>query len=223
MLRRNLITAAGLATATATSPVTAHAQRGRRGYGTAPALSQPKDDTESRIQAVVREMATQGGTWASVPIDDGQWLRILTESVNAQRVVEVGTSTGFSGLFFALALVRTGGKLITHDIDEGRFARAKANFAKAGVTPIITQVLGDARTTLRQIQAPVDVVFLDADKEGYIPYLDMLLPHVRPGGLILAHNTDMVPDYMARLGQSKDLETAHYTGGGGLSVTLKKR
>lgn len=223
MLRRNVIPATVLATATLFPSSTADAQRGRRGSGVAPALSQPKDEAERRIQAVIHEMANQGGTWASVPIDDGQWLRVLSETVNAQRVVEVGTSTGFSGLFFALALTRTGGKLITHDIDEGRFARAKANFAKAGVSTLVTQVLGDARSTLRQVQGPVDLAFLDADKEGYLPYLEILLPKVRPGGLILAHNTGMVPDYIAHVQESPALETVLYTGGGGLSVTLKKR
>ncbi|MCW5963504.1 MAG: class I SAM-dependent methyltransferase [Bryobacterales bacterium] len=223
MLRRSLIAAAAVSAGSISLPAPLAAQRGRRGTSAAPTLSQPKDDTEKRIQGVIHDMAIRGGTWASVPTDDGQWLRILTESVNAQRVVEVGTSTGYSGLFFSLALTRTGGKLITHDIDEGRSAQAKANFERAGVSAMVTQVLGDAQVTLKKIEAPVDVVFLDADKEGYVPYLDILLPHVRPGGLILAHNTDMVPLYLERVQRMATLETVIYTGGGGLSVSLKKR
>jgi caffeoyl-CoA O-methyltransferase len=199
------------------------AQRGRQQSGGISQLSQPNDPTEEKIQAVIREMATQGGTYLSVPVDDGQWLRILTESVNAKRVVEVGTSTGFSGLFFSLALVKTGGQLITHDIDKGRYDRARANFEKAGVANRITQVLGDARETLKRLKDPVDVVFLDADKEGYIPYFETLLPLVREGGLILAHNTNMVRGYLDRVGSMPSLETVIYRSGGGLSVTLKKR
>ncbi len=222
MLRRSLLTTA-LSVGTLAMPSRAAAQRGRRGFVSSTALSPPKDDTEARIQEVIRDMVTRGGTWASVPVDDGQWLRILTESLNARRVIEVGTSTGFSGLFFAMALSKTGGHLTTHDIDQGRATQAKANFERAGVSQLVTQVMGDARLTLRKVQSPVDVVFLDADKEGYVPYLEILLPHVRPGGLILAHNTGMVPAYLEHIGKSPLLETVIYGGGGGLSVTLKKR
>ncbi len=223
MHRRSLFSAAALSTGALAFPNAAAAQRGRSASGRAPQLSPPKDATETRIREVIQDLATRGGTWASVPVDDGQWLRILTESINAQRVIEVGTSTGFSGLFFSLALTRTGGKLVTHDIDEGRSAQAKANFERAGVSGIVTQVLGDARLTLPRVQGSVDLVFLDADKEGYVPYLEMLLPKLRPGGLVLAHNTGMVPAYLDRIHASADLETVIYTGGGGLSVTLKKR
>lgn len=187
------------------------------------ALPKAENEREERILAVIRNMAEQGGTYLSVPIDDGKWLSILTESVNAQTVVEVGTSTGFSGLFFARALVNTGGKLITHEIDEGRFRQAGENFQKAGVSSQVTQVPGNARETLKRIRGPVDVVFLDADKDGYIPYFETLLLHVRPGGLILAHNTPMVPEYLERVKNTRSLETVIYGEGGGLSVTLKKR
>ena len=68
-----------------------------------------------------------------------------------------------------------------------------------------------------------DVVFIDADKEGYVDYLNKLLPLVRPGGLILAHNVDMVPDYVKAVTGNADLETVFYMQGGGLAVTLKKR
>ena len=76
------------------------------------------------------------------------------------NVVEIGTSNGYSGLWFSLALRKTGGHLTTFDIDEGRFQLAKANFAKAGVSELITQVLGDAAYTagLERITARVDGV-----------------------------------------------------------------
>ena len=74
-----------------------------------------------------------------------------------------------------------------------------------------------------RLKEPIDVVFIDADKEGYVDYLDKLLPLVRPGGLILAHNVDMVPDYVKAVTGNADLETVFYMSGGGLAVTLKKR
>jgi caffeoyl-CoA O-methyltransferase len=208
---------------TVAAALPACAQRGGQRAAGIGQLSAPNDPTEEKIQAVIRQMATEGGTYLSVPVNDGQWLRILTESSNAKRVVEVGTSTGFSGLFFCLALAKTGGQLITHDIDQGRFQRAKANFEKAGVSDRVTQVLGDARDTLKRLKDPIDIVFLDADKDGYVQYLDILLPLVREGGLILAHNTGMVRDYLDRVQGVSSLETVIYRAGSGLSVTLKKR
>jgi predicted O-methyltransferase YrrM len=205
--------------------IPAAAQRGRR--GSAPgfdneALPEPKDDAERRILAVLREMTDKGGTWASVPVSDGKWLRILAEGCQAKTVVEVGTSTGYSGLFFSLALAGTGGRLITHELDEGRASMARANFAKAGVDRLVTLVMGNAQETTRKVTGPVDLVFLDADKEGYVHYCDVLLPKLRPGGLMLAHNTDMVPDYLAKVRANPALDTVIYSGGGGLSVTVKK-
>ncbi|MDZ7639908.1 MAG: class I SAM-dependent methyltransferase [Bryobacterales bacterium] len=218
VLRRALLAAGATA-------VPALAQRGRRGAAGGEAnesLSKPKDETERRIAGVLEEMSAPGGTWASVPVSDGKWLRILAEGCQAKHVVEVGTSTGYSGLFFALALVKTGGRLTTHEIDEGRAATARANFAKAGVEKLVTLVFGNAQETTKRIKGPVDVVFIDADKGGYVHYLEVLLPQVRPGGLILAHNTGMVPDYLAKVNADPALDTVVYTGGGGLSVTLKK-
>ena len=64
---------------------------------------------------------------------------------------------------------------------------------------------------------------IDADKEGYVDYLNQLLPLVRPGGLILAHNVDMAPDYVMAVARNADLDTVFYTQGAGMGVTLKKR
>jgi predicted O-methyltransferase YrrM len=70
---------------------------------------------------------------------------------------------------------------------------------------------------------PIDVVFIDADKGGYVDYLNKILPLVRPGGLILAHNVDMVPAYVKAVTTDPDLETILYMQGEGLAVTLRKR
>jgi caffeoyl-CoA O-methyltransferase len=75
---------------------------------------------------------------------------------------------------------------------------------------------------VRKLKGPIDVAFIDADKSGYVDYLNKLLPLVKPGGLILAHNVDMVPDYVKVVTTRADLETIFYMEGGGLGVTLKK-
>jgi caffeoyl-CoA O-methyltransferase len=180
-------------------------------------------DAESRIRSVLEEMRAGGRTYLSVPPEDGRALRLLTEAVGARHVVEIGTSTGYSGLWFCLALQATGGRLTTFEIDHGRAAAARKNFQQAGVDSIVTVVEGNAHETIGSLKGPIDVVFIDADKDGYVDYLHKLLPLVRPGGLILAHNVGMVPDYMKQVTTSPDLETVVYREGAGLAVTLKKR
>ena len=147
----------------------------------------------------------------------------MTEAANAKSVIEIGTSTGISGLWFCLALEKTGGTLTTFEFDKTRASLARKHFNQAGVESRVSLIEGDAHQNITKLRDPIDVVFLDADKEGYVDYLNKLLPLVRPGGLILAHNTDMVPDYMKVVTSSPDLETVVYTTGGGLAVTLKKR
>jgi len=182
-----------------------------------------KSDSETQILNTIAEIVRSGESYASVPAADGRMLRVLAEAVNAKSVVEVGTSTGISGLWLCLALNRTGGKLDTFELDPGRAALAHTHFQRAGVDRLVNLVQGDAHRNLRNVKGPVDLAFIDAEKQGYIDYLNVLLPLVRPGGLILAHNINMVPDYVAAVARNPELETVYYTQGGGLAVTLKKR
>ena len=159
-------------------------------------------------------------TYLSVPVQDGQALRLLTEATDAKNVVEIGTSTGYSGLWFCLALLGTNGRLTTFEIDHQRASMAQEHFKEAGVEKIVTLIEGDAHELVSKLKGPIDVAFIDADKSGYVDYLNKLLPLVRPGGLILAHNMDMVPDYVKAVTTRADLETIFYKEGGGLAVTL---
>lgn len=188
----------------------------------------PKDDAEKRILAVIEDVGRnqRRGTMI-VPEQDGRILRVLTESIGARHVVELGTSVGYSGLWFCLALERTGGRLTTFEIDEGRATRARENFQRAGVLDRVTIVLGDAHETVKQVKDPIDLVFLDADKEGYVDYLQKLLPLVRPGGLVVAHNITpgmADPKYIEAITSDPSLETIFLNlHASGISVSLKKR
>ncbi|MBI4658845.1 MAG: O-methyltransferase [Verrucomicrobia bacterium] len=190
--------------------------------------AKPKNDAEAKILAVIDEM-TQDRTqrYLSVSPEDGRLFRQLTEAAGAKRVVEVGTSTGYSGLWFALALRSTGGKLVTHELDPGRARIARDHFKKAGVDDLVTVIEGDAHETVKQHKDPIDILFLDADKEGYIDYLQKLLPLVRPGGLILAHNMRSPrpdPRYIEAITTNPDLDTSFVLmEGSGVGLTLKKR
>jgi len=195
--------------------------RGGPGFGGA-SLGEPRanSDAEKRIL----DVAAQVERYLSVPLEDGRLIRILTEAIGAKRAVEIGTSTGYSGLWFALALSKTGGTLTTFEYDPGRAGTARENFRKAGVDKLVTVIVGDAHETTRQLSGPVDIVFIDADKPGYKNYLDRVLPLVRPGGLILAHNIsgrESNPEYVDAVTANPALETILVNGQ--MTVTLKKR
>ena len=160
--------------------------------------------------------------YRNVPQHDGRLLRILAESMGAKNVIELGTSTGYSGIWFGLALKKTGGKLTTYEIDAGRAATARENFKKAGMEDLITLVEGDAHQEIKKLKGTIDIVFLDADKEGYIDYLGKLLPDLRSGGLIIAHNINprmADPKYMEVITTNPNLETVVR---GGVGITMKK-
>lgn len=187
---------------------------------------QPKDETEEQILSSLEEIRREH-RHLNVSVRDGRLLRLLTESINAQRVVEIGTSTGESAIWFALALRRTGGELFTHEIDAERAQIARENFKNAGVDDIITLIEGDAHEEVLNYDEPIDIVFLDADKSGYIDYLQKLLPLVKSGGLIIAHNMNRPepdPQYIEAITQNPELETMFLLmDGGGMGVTMKKR
>jgi len=210
-MRRTLVTIAIIGAASLSS-LEAGAAAGRTGG-------------EKRILSALDEMRAAGKTYLSVPPEDGRALRLLTEAAGAKTVVEIGTSTGYSGLWFCLALQGTGGRLITFEIDAGRAAAARKNFQQAGVDALVTVVEGDAHEKVATLKGPLDVVFLDADKEGYVDYLRKLLPLVRPGGLLMAHNVGMagVTEYLKEVTANPELETIIYREGAGLAVTVKKR
>jgi len=188
----------------------------------------PKTEVEKRILGVLEDMDKSGRRMQSVSREDGRLLRLLTEALGAKRVVEIGTSHGYSALWFCLGLRPTGGKLITHEIDPRRASLARENFKRAGVENVATVVLGNAHDEVLKLREPIDILFLDADKEGYADYLNKLLPLVRPGGLILAHNTSShegsLEEYLEAVTSSPNLETIFLLEeGSGIGVTLKKR
>ncbi|MHC4215584.1 MAG: O-methyltransferase [Planctomycetota bacterium] len=187
-----------------------------------------KKGDEKKLMAILKDLfENQREGMMNVPPEDGRLLRVLTESMRARHVVEIGTSNGYSGIWFCMALQKTGGKLTTYEIDAGRAKLARENFKRAGVEDIVTLIEGDAHEEVKKLKGRIDIVFLDAEKSGYIDYLNKLLPLVRPGGLILAHNTSglasSMKDYLDAVTTSENLETIFlHKQGRGMGVTLKK-
>ena len=186
-------------------------------------------ESEKRVLDVLDQMFhDEYSALLSVPPADGRILRLLAETTDARHIVEIGTSNGYAAIWFCLALRTTGGKLTTFEIDPFRAALARENFRRAGVDKLVTLIEGDAHEKVTELKGPIDIVFIDADKSGYLDYLNKLLPLVRPGGLILAHNTtdvaELMQDYLAAVTTNPKLETIFlHKEGSGIGVTLKKR
>ena len=144
-------------------------------------------DLDARVQAFLDR---HRGTWhdRNVPESDGRVLHDLIVKQEFTRALEIGTSTGHSGIWIAWALAKTGGRLTTTEADEGRHRMAIAHFEEAGVAPYIDARLGDAHLIVPALAGPFDFVFSDADKDWYKNYFDAVWPKVVAGGCFTAHN-----------------------------------
>ncbi len=149
---------------------------------------------------VLAEIARDGKRFGSLLVDAevGAFLRVLTLTTRATRVLEIGTAIGYSGIWMAGVLPKDG-MLITMEINEGRAKTARENFARAGVADRVNVVVGDAARMLHKIAGPFDLIFQDGDKAQYGPMLDRLVELLRPGGLLVTDNVlwsgDVVPGF----------------------------
>ena len=165
----------------------------------------------------------------NVPESDGQLLHDLVIKDGYTRALEVGTSTGRSGIWIAWALSKTGGRLITIDIDEGRHQEAVRNFKEAGVAGFIDARLADAHDLVPKLDGPFDFVFIDADKDWYTNYAKAVIPKLAVGGCIAAHNVypqrgrrgGMTGDYHEYISGLPSFETSVTPAGVAISYKRK--
>lgn len=212
-------------------PPKLHAKAGRRPAG-APAASPAGTTTQAseldrRVEAFLRK---RRGTWRdlNVPESDGRLLYNLVLERRFTRALEIGTSTGHSGIWIAWALSKTGGTLITIEIDPRRYRQAVANFEEAGLSAYIDARLADAHELVPRLDGPFDFVFSDADKEWYTNYFVAVWPKVVPGGCFTAHNVNGrmrgIREFLAHLKTVRDGTTAiDRTSSAGMSITCKQR
>jgi predicted O-methyltransferase YrrM len=188
---------------------------------------------DDRVQAFLAKM---GYRWRDMNVSetDGELLYDMVLGNKYTKALEIGTSTGRSGIYIAWALNKTGGKLTTIEIDQGRYEEALANFQEAGLSEYIEARLADAHELVPELAGPFDFVFIDADKEWYTNYAKAIIPKLEAGGCIAAHNvyerrggwggyggTGDFFEYMKSLPQ---FETRILTESrGGLSVSYKKK
>ena len=144
-------------------------------------------DLDDRVRAFLDSHRNQ---WVdlNIPEVDGMVLYDLIVKNNYKRAIDIGTSTGHSAIWMAWALSKTGGKLITIEIDEERHRKALANFKAAGLSDYIDARLADAHDLVEELEGPFDFVFCDADKEWYKNYFISLAPKLKVGGCFTAHN-----------------------------------
>ena len=150
---------------------------------------EPKD--KMAIDEKVRMfLENRKGSWHdwNIPYADGKVLYDLILKNKYKKAIEIGTSTGLSAIWIAWALSKTGGKLITIEIDEGRHRKALANFKEAGLSAYIDARLADAHELVYKLKGPFDFVFSDADKDWYKNYFIALAPKLEVGGCFTAHN-----------------------------------
>ena len=142
---------------------------------------------DAKVKAFLDKMRYEWGDM-NVPESDGKLLYDLVLNNNYKNALELGTSTGHSGIWIAWALSKTGGKLTTVEIDTGRHREALANFKEAGLSEYVDARLGDAHQLVEELRGPFDFVFIDADKDWYTNYAKALVPKLEAGGCIAAHN-----------------------------------
>ncbi len=207
-----------------------------------------EEQNNDRFQAIDRQvqafMESRQGSWRdlNVPEVDGKALHDIVLQHKYKNALEIGTSTGYSGLWIAWALAKTGGKLVTIELEKYRYDEAVANFRGAGLDKYVDARLGNAHDIVPALKGPFDFVFCDADKDWYVNYLKAVLPKISTGGCFAAHNvmerfggwgrggfgrgsrSGEGGDYLEYARSISSLETKilDIQGSGGLAVSYKK-
>jgi predicted O-methyltransferase YrrM len=165
----------------------------------------------------------------------GTFYNIMLKSIHAKNILEIGMSVGYSGLWFADAIMSNtqDGKIITIDREQFKIDSATRNFEEAGVSSLIKIKEGEARKILDEIKEEFgenyfDFIFIDADKESYIEYFDLCLPLVRKGGIIGADNilfperfNEMMADYLSHVRSNPNVQSVTVPIDNGEEVTIK--
>jgi len=166
----------------------------------------------------------------------GMFYNIMLKSINAKKILEIGMSVGYSGLWFADAVMsntQSDGQIITIDMERFKIDNAKKNFEEAGVSSLIKIRDGEARKVLHDIKEEFgknyfDFIFIDADKESYIEYFDLCLPLVRKGGIIGADNillperfNEMMVDYLSHVRSNPNVQSVTIPIDNGEEITIK--
>ena len=183
-------------------------------------------ELDKKVRAVLED---NRGRWydMNVPASDGQVLHNLILKHGYTRALEIGTSTGHSGIWIAWALAKTGGKLITIEIDERRYNIAMRNFKEAGLSEYIDARLANAHDLVEELEGPFNFVFSDADKNWYKNYFLAVDPKLEKGGCYTTHNVSERRryggnySYLEFLRSLPNYKTTLDQSGGGIAISIK--
>jgi predicted O-methyltransferase YrrM len=157
--------------------------------------------------------------------DTGRLLWIIVRAMGATRILEVGTSNAFSTIWLADAARATGGRVTTLEFNPDKITLARANLATAGLAAVVEILEGPAAATLAALPGPYDLVFLDAERPSYPTYLELVVPRLRPGGILVADNVTShaheLQDYLDRVRSHPQLFAVTVPIGNGESIALK--
>ncbi len=187
---------------------------------------QTSKELDAKVEKFLNENRRSWHDW-NVPYEDGKVLYDLIVKNNYRRALEIGTSTGHSAIWIAWALSKTGGKLITIEIDEDRYKTALKNFKKAGVEDFIDARLADAHQLVKELKGPFDFVFSDADKEWYTQYFKDVDSKLIAGGCFTAHNVTNafggVKEFLYYIRSLPNYQTTiDRSSSSGISISYKK-
>jgi len=180
------------------------------------------------IRQLIDELDALGKTrddaW-QISREEGELLRQIALSTNARVIIEVGTSYGFSGLFWGSALLRTGGMLHTIDMNPKKVESSKKTFAAAGLEAHVVNHEGNAGDILTALKGPFDLAFIDADKPATRSYFDLIWPKLRVGGSVLTDNAithkEQLADFINHVRSLPDALSTQVAVGNGLEWTIK--
>jgi predicted O-methyltransferase YrrM len=180
------------------------------------------------IRRLIDELDTLGKTrddaW-QISREEGQLLRQIALVTNARVIIEVGTSYGFSGLFWGAALSQTGGLLHTIDCNAAKVESSKRTFADAGLGAHIINYCGDAAAILQSLKGPFDLAFIDADKPSTQKYFDLIWPKLRIGGSVITDNAtthrEQLGEFVSHVRSLPNAVSAEIAVGNGIEWTVK--
>lgn len=190
---------------------------------------------DTRILSVMKlleEVPGRQEKFWNVSPETGSFLNMIVKSTGAKNVLEIGTSNGYSGLWFTEALSHINGKLYTVESHKERFHLAKEHFSEAGVGEYVEQIFGHAPEVFATPEfisknLQFDLIFLDATKMEYGSYLEAILPFLKPGGLLIADNIlshqDVLNQFVLTVQQKRELQSVVLPLGSGLLMALKAR
>ncbi len=181
-----------------------------------------KKDAEERIQGLPASVRMR-----NITPDVGLFLNILVKATKSTSILEIGTSNGYSTIWLGLAAKDNNGKMLTLEVDPRKVTMAKENFSRANLEDTVSILEGDAKDSIKQLDKEFDFVFIDAEKEDYIEYFDLVFPKLKVGGVIIADNVvshaEQLKVYCDYVRANPNTQSVLVPIGRGEEVTLKIR